>query len=88
MALSEADRAALRARAAGLRAEVTSLKAAATDAVDEASAAVEDARLLAEVERLERVKSDTIAQRDTAQGGLFQKTSTGSFKAIGHDTAP
>lgn len=68
MALSEADRAALRARAAGLRAEVSSLKIAASAAVDEASAAVEDAKLLAEVERLEREKANAIAQRETAQG--------------------
>jgi hypothetical protein len=68
MALSQADRAALVARAAGLREEVSSLKSAASDSVDEATAAINDAKLLEEIERLERAKTDAIDQANTAQG--------------------
>lgn len=70
MALSQADRAALRARAEGLRAEVSSLKTTASDTVDEASAAIADAKLLDEIARLEREKTLAIEQTQQASGSV------------------
>lgn len=68
MALSAADRAALRDRAAGLRVEVSSLNYERTAAITEASATVDDQLLLDEVARLERERDAAVADRDSARG--------------------
>lgn len=70
MALSEAARHALQARAAGLQAEISSLKVRRDEALTEASEAQRDAALMAEVTRLEGVRDDLAEQKAQADGSV------------------
>lgn len=65
---SQADRAALRARAAGLREERRVLQAEATEAIREAAAAKQDAKLLTEVVVGEQAVRNAKATKDRAEG--------------------
>ncbi len=70
MALTDAERAALRGRAEGLRAEVTSLQDERDKHLSEAATERRDAKLLAEVVRLESQRDAAEESRNRAAGSV------------------